>query len=101
MIILNGNKFALNDEEFTNSLFESGSTCVGYYKPLKELVQLFDHNHNLVGTINRHKALAKATKLDNGKHWYSYGDPDLVGRFKSYMQKEKEITNVLYAHNIL
>ncbi len=100
MITLNGNKFALTDKEFTSSLFESGSTCVGYYKPLKTQVKLFDHNHNLVGAITKHKVLTKATKLD-GKHWFSYGDIDLVGRYESYMQKEKEITNVLYTHNIL
>ena len=101
MIILNGNKFALNNEEFTNSLAEPGATCVGYYKPLKAQVKLFDHNRSLIGAITKHKVLAKATKLDNGKHWFSYGDIDLVGRYARYSDKEKEITNILYDFSIL
>ena len=101
MIILNGNKFALTDTEFTNSLLESGSTCVGYYKPLKAQVKLFDHKRNLIGAITKHKLMFRADKLDDGKHWFSYGDIDLVGRYARYSDKEKEITNVLYTHNIL
>jgi len=32
MIEINGNKFAKNDNEFTDSLFHPGGTCKGYYK---------------------------------------------------------------------
>lgn len=101
MIILNGNKFALNDNEFTNSLFESGTTCVGYYRPLKAQIKLFDHNKNLIGAITKHKVIVKANKLENGKNWFNLGTVKQVGRYGSYMEKMQDITRVLYNHNIL
>ena len=91
MIVINNKKFALNDSEFTDSLFKSGGTCIGYYKPLKNQIKLFDMNNNLVGSITKHKVLAKATKQDNGKYWYSYGTIDIIGEHESYRQQINDI----------
>ena len=101
MLILNGNKFARSEKEFTNSLFETGSTCVGFYKPLKSQIKLFDHNHNLVGVITKHKVLAKATQQACGKYWYSYGDIGLIGRYDSIIDQYNEVQQALYDNNIL
>ena len=40
MITLNGKKFAANDEQFTESLFDQTGTCVGFYKKNKKLLNL-------------------------------------------------------------
>ena len=95
MIKLNGKKFAASDTEFTNSLFENGGTCVGYYKRLQSKIKLFDMQKVLVGVITKHKVMAKASKLDNGKYWYSYGDIDLVGKYPSYLEHMKDIDKAL------
>ena len=81
MIVLNGKKFAENETEFTDSLFEGGGTCVGYAKRLKRQIKITDHNKNIVGVINKHGVLCCATPLDNGKIWYSYADIDLIGKW--------------------
>lgn len=96
MITLNGKNFAENEKEFINSLFDKGGTCVGYAKTNKNEVILSDHNKQRVGVITKHNVLAKATKQDNGKYWYSYGDIDLVGKYDSYMQEKEEVQAIVY-----
>ena len=81
MIILNDKKFARDDNEFTSSLFASGGTCVGYYKRLQNKIKLFDMQKELIGVITKSGVLAKASKLANGKYWYSYGDIDIIGDY--------------------
>lgn len=99
MIELNGKKFALNNKEFTDSLFhKSGGTCVGYYKVNKKTISLMDHNREKVGVITCHKVLARATKQDNGKYWYSYGDIDIIGKYDSYMKESEEIQALVYKY---
>ena len=95
MITLNGNKFAANDTEFTNSLFSSGGTCVGFYRAYKNTINLLDMQKVKVGVINKHGVLALASKLDNGKWWYSYGDIDLVGAYANYGDKRKDVNLAL------
>ena len=51
MITFNGNKFAKTESEFTNSLFESGGTCLGYYRKVKGGIKLLDHNKELFAFI--------------------------------------------------
>ena len=99
MITLNGKQFARNDSEFTDSLFTSGGTCAGYYKPNKRSISLLDMQKNKVGVITNRGVLACATKRDNG-YWYSYGDIDLIGRYESYMQQVDESLAALEAANI-
>jgi hypothetical protein len=51
MIVLNNEKFAENEKEFTDSLFVSGGTCVGYAKGLKRQIKLYDAQKNLIGIM--------------------------------------------------
>ncbi len=78
MIKLNGLKFAETESEFTESLF-SDQTCVGFAKRSKRKVLLSDHQNKLIGVVNTHGVIGSARKLDNGKVWYSYGTPKLLG----------------------
>jgi len=84
MISINNKKFAESENESLDSLFKGTSTCVGYAKRLKRQIKLFDHQKKLVGIINRFGVLCLATKQDNGKYWYSYGDIDIIGRYPSF-----------------
>tara|TARA_R110000764_G_scaffold40882_10_gene91502 strand:+ start:380 stop:676 length:297 start_codon:yes stop_codon:yes gene_type:complete len=93
MIKLNGQQFALNNKEFINSLFNTGSTCVGYYKPLKNQIKLMDMQKVKVGVITKHKVLALATKRPEG-WWYSYGTIDLIGEY-DYGQQTRDIEQAL------
>ena len=93
MITLNGNKFALTDGEFDDSLF-SDKTCNGFYELKKGVVWIYDHTKTLCGVITRTNILASARRIDNGNIWYSYADVTPVGRYPSYSQKCKEVKNV-------
>ena len=93
MITLNGQQFALNNKEFISSLFNTGATCVGYYKPLKNQIKLMDMQKTKVGIITKHKVLALATKRPEG-WWYSYGTIDLIGEY-DYGQQNRDIEQAL------
>jgi hypothetical protein len=93
MITLNGKQFALNNKEFINSLFNTGSTCVGYYKPLKNQIKLMDMQKTKVGVITKHKVLLLATKRPEG-WWYSFGTIDLIGEY-DYGQEMREVNEAL------
>jgi hypothetical protein len=95
MITLNGNKFAANDKEFTSSLFSKGGTCVGFYRTFKNTINILDMQKVKVGIINKHKVLALATKRDDGKWWYSYGDIPLVGVYGSTRARTIDIDKAL------
>ena len=68
MLIINDIKFAKNDKEFTNSLFEPGNTSYGFYQKLKGRIHLMDMQRNIFAAviINNHdfKAVVNAVKLD-------------------------------------
>lgn len=94
MLILNGKKFAATEKEFTNSLFNSGGTCVGFYKLYKSSVVLMNHKKERIGVINRHGVLCHARKV-NGGFWYSHMDIPEIGEYKSYMQQCDECRDAL------
>ena len=100
MISLNGKLFAANDDEFINSLFIGGGTCTGYYKRNAKSVNIMNMRKEKIGVINAHKVLCKATKQDNGKYWYSYGDIPEIGRYESFMEYTKEMETVLERDNV-
>jgi hypothetical protein len=95
MITLNGKKFAANDAEFTESLFDKTGTCVGYYKRMKNSVKLFDMQKNLIGVINKHGCLCCATMMECGRYWYSFATIKLIGEYESYRQSVEEPMNIL------
>ena len=92
MIKLNNVKFAENDNEFTDSLFQAGGTCSGYYKVYKRRIVLMDKDKNRIGVIVNN-VLGKATKQDNGKYWYSYATPEIIGDY-DYTQQQRDIARV-------
>ena len=97
MLILNGKKFAANNNEFVSSLLKSGGTCNGYYKPLKNRVKLFDAQMNLIGSITCYNVLAKY----NGKYkTWSHGTIDEIGLFNSPIDESVQISNILTQFNI-
>ena len=97
MLILNGKKFASNNKEFVLSLLKSGGTCIGYYKPFKNRVKLFDAQMNLIGSITCYNVLAKYNS--RYKTW-SYGTIDEVGAFNSPIDESTQISNILTQFNI-
>ena len=100
MISLNGKLFAANDDEMINCLFIGGGTCSGYYKRNAKSVTLMSMQKEKIGVINANGVLCKATKLDNGKWWYSFGDIKEIGRYDSYMQQVNEPETVLKKDNV-
>lgn len=82
MIMLNGVKFAKNNKEFVNSLFEKDGTCSGFYKVNKCSISLYDQKRNKIGVICN-MVVGKASKIDNGKYWYSYSKPEMLGVYDS------------------
>ena len=90
MIILNGKKFAENEKEFIDSLFDPSGTCVGYAKRIKKSITILNNNREKVGVI-ANGVLASATKLESGEYWYSYATPSIVGEYASYMQERDDI----------
>ena len=104
MITFNGIKFAKNDKEFTNSLFNEGGTCEGFYKVTKRGVQLLDMQKNIIGFIVNNgysqRFLVSATRLDGGRIHYMYGTSTQLDRFLnlkdlSYMGTIKECERII------
>jgi hypothetical protein len=95
MITLNGVKFALNDKEFTDSLFEKDGTCAGYYRPYKRQIILMDMQKNRIGVICN-RVVGKADKMENGKYWYSYMRPTILGDWDTYPSNimEKDLDRI-------
>ena len=91
MIILNGKKFAKDDDEFTDSLFKGETTCVGYYKVNKKSITLFNHQKQKIGVINCHKVLCSARKLESGKWFYSLSTIKEIGEFPNYKTEREDI----------
>ena len=93
MITLNGKKLAETEDEFINSLFETGGTCVGYAKRFKRKIDIMDARKNKVGVINRELVLGAATKVEGG-YWYSYADVKIIGEYNSYMAQHDELRDL-------
>ncbi len=100
MIILNDKKFALNDNEFINSLFQTGGTCTGYYKVNKRSIMLLNIQREKIGIINKHGVLCCATIQKDDIWWYSYTTINEIGEYNSYMTQCNEIESILQKHNI-
>lgn len=87
MINFNGVKFAKNDKEFTSSLFETGGTCVGFYKATERGVQLMDSHKSIIAFIVNNgygeRFIVSATRIDNGRIRYMFSTCHRVDRLLS------------------
>ena len=74
MIVFNNKKYALNDDEFTNSLFTPGGTCNGFYKRTKNGFRLFNMQKELIAFVRLtfEPMLIGAKKQADNKLRYSY-----------------------------
>lgn len=95
MLVLNGQKLArqLTDET-------SVPDIVGTYRVLARKISLFDLSGKLMGVITNRRVLAKASLLDDGRVWYSYGDIPAIGRYESYLAHMGDIETALREHGI-
>jgi len=87
MIILNGKKFAKNDTEFVDSLFQTGGTCDGFYKANKKSIHLMNMQGERIATINKYGA-GRAYNPKNKT--YSFATIDIIGEYKSYSRGKEE-----------
>lgn len=73
MLEINGKKYAKNDSEFIDSLFQTGGTCYGFYRKVRGGVKLMDHQKNIFVFIVNNKYneqfFVSASAL-NGKTYY-------------------------------
>lgn len=99
MLILNGKKFAKNEDEFTSSLFETGGTCVGYYKANKKSITLKNMQKEKIGVINQYGCLLHASKQEKG-YWYSFMDIPEIGEYKNIVDQYDETGKALKENNI-
>ena len=83
MLIFNGKKYAKNNQEFVLSLFDATGTCNGYYKRLKNGVQLFNMQRELTAFIvdrGAERFVVNAI-MQNGRAWYMHGSSDHVQKW--------------------
>jgi len=86
MITLNKKKFAANAAEFKA---EPEGTFAGFYRVYKRCVSLLDTDKVKIGVISNN-VCGTASKL-NGKWWYSYGTPSLIGEWDTYTARMDDI----------
>jgi hypothetical protein len=97
MIIINGNKFAKNDKEFTSSLFMWAGTCVGYYKKTINGIQLLDMQKNIIAFIangikrKESPFIVSATRTSKGIR-YSYA---LSSNMEHLQGSNKELSDIV------
>jgi len=75
MLKINGRKFAKNNSEFVNTLFQKDGTAIGFYKKLKGRIMLYDMQNNLFACLvhNRHgEKFFVSASLKNGKPYYMF-----------------------------
>ena len=104
MIIFNGKKYAKNNDEFLNSLFEAGGTCNGFYKKLKKGIRIFNMQHELMAFIvnngynERFVVSARLTDTNKPRYLFSLTDSDecYLGLDKvGYREKIEECERVI------
>ena len=79
MIEINGTKFAKNDREFTDTLFNSSGTAYGFYKQLKGRTIFMDHQRKPFAALVKNKNgtfLVNCAKI-NDKYFYQYDLGDM------------------------
>ena len=101
MIIINGNKFAKNDKEFTSSLFMESGTCIGYYKKTRNGIQLLDMKKNIIAFIangikrKEQPFIVSATRTEKGIR-YSYSLSSNMEHLEAEDKELGEVVDSLY-----
>jgi len=84
MLDFNGVKFAKNERQFVDSLFQMGGTCHGFYKVTTRGVQLSDHNNDIFAFIVDNgpsdQFLVSCSRLENGKIRYMHSTNNQADR---------------------
>ncbi len=88
---LNGRLFVKGKAAVVDTLFRPGGTASGYYETRGKEIRIFKPNGDLDGVINAAGVLGKASRLDDGRTWYSYADLETVGKWKSWSQRCDDI----------
>jgi hypothetical protein len=88
---LNGRTFVRGKRAVVDTLFNPDGTASGYYEVHGKEVKIFKPSGELDGVITAAGVLAKATKLADGRTWYSHADLDMIGRWDSFMRRREEI----------
>jgi hypothetical protein len=76
------------------------SAATGYYVAKKRKIELFSRDNELAGVVTCHGVLACASKMADGKTWFSYADIKIIGPYASYRQHCDEISAALEACSI-
>ena len=88
---LNGRSFVRGKRALVDTLFDRDGTASGYYEAHGFEIHIFKPNGELDGLITMAGVLAKATKHDDGRTWYSHADLHTVGRWASFSRRREEI----------
>ena len=106
MITINGRKYAKNDSEFTDTLFDKDGTAQGFYKKYKRRILFMDHQKKplftLVHNWHNEKMILSASQLDDGKIWYQHLSTKLeqfLGLDKmSYSERSNYVDSMVSKH---
>ena len=90
-IQLNGKTFTRSAGAMVDTLFESNGTASGFYRVSNGAVLIYDHQSNPIAVINRAGVFGCATRLENGRIWYSYATPRIIGEFSSYLDGLEQV----------
>lgn len=105
MLTINNKQYASNDKEFTNSLFNAGGTCVGYYKRTARGIQLMNMQKKLfafvVNNKNNEQFFVSATRMkDTNRVRYSFAlssaDDKALGFDKISYSEQSNIAKQLF-----
>lgn len=96
-ITLNGRVFARNKALLTRTLFQpvQGRTACGTFRATKNSLYLHDLQGERVAFINARGVCGQASKLDNGRYLYQYGNPPILGDWPSSARKENDCNSAL------
>ena len=91
MLILNGNYFYDRNKESNR---DAPEPCSGSYTVNRKTITIFNIAGEKCGVI-ANGVLSKVTKLANGKWWYSYCKPAIVGEYASYTQYVNDMAEAM------
>lgn len=107
MITFNNERWARNDKEMLDTLFDGKGTAVGFYQPKKTAVYLLNLQKERIGCINAYGVLCVATKQEDGRYWYSlapfdkgYKKSPYIYQKDGYMAHTEKMREILIACDV-